>query len=75
MLSTWPVTLSARQKATTCAATSTMAVERCSTASRRVLSTTSAGSRFAMRVPSINPGATQFTVTSSASATARHRVR
>src|SRR5882762_4979499 len=75
MLSTWPVTLSARQNATTWAATSPMAVERWSTARRRVLSTTSAGSRFAMRVPSIRPGATQFTVTSGASATARHRVR
>ena len=36
---------------------------------------TAGGMRWAMRVPSIRPGATQFTVMVGASATARQRVR
>jgi hypothetical protein len=41
----------------------------------RARSVTGCGSRWAMRVPSMSPGATQLTVMLGASATARQRVR
>ena len=72
---TWPVTESARQKVTTCSAMSSTLAVRPSTACRRAPSATAGGSRFARRVPSTSPGATQLTVIDGASATARQRVR
>ena len=71
----WPVIVSARHSSTVASAMSTALPTLPSTAWRRAPSATASGRRCAIRVPSTRPGATQFTDTAGAIATARQWVR
>src|SRR4029077_1859678 len=71
----WPVIVLVRHIVTTWSATSSLSAALRSSDALRPVSTCS-GRRLAVaRVPSSRPGATQFTSTSGASATAMHLVR